>query len=56
MLPTDLYTEIGIGTFRGDDFPLGGGDGEILRQWSSFARVGGDIGANQSWRNRQQNA
>ena len=50
VLPTDLYTEIGIGTFRGDDFPLGGGDGEILRQWSSFARVGGDIGANQSWR------
>ncbi|MBT06753.1 MAG: hypothetical protein CMM32_07555 [Rhodospirillaceae bacterium] len=50
ILPTDIYAEVGGGSFRGDDFPLGGGDGEILRQWSAFARIGGDIGLNQSWR------
>jgi hypothetical protein len=50
ILPTDIYAEVGGGSFRGDDFPLGGGDGEILRQWSAYARIGGDIGLNQSWR------
>ena len=50
IFPTDLYAEIGGGSFRGDDFPLGGGDGEIFRQWSAFARIGGDVGLNQNWR------
>ena len=50
ILPTDIYAEVGGGSFRGDDFPLGGGDGELFRQWSAFARIGGDIGLNQSWR------
>ena len=50
ILPTDLFAEIGGGLFRGDDFPLGNADGEIFRQWSSYARVGGDIGYDQSWR------
>jgi len=27
-LPTDYYAEIGGGVFRGDDFPMGGSDGE----------------------------
>jgi hypothetical protein len=48
VLPTDLYAEIGGGSFRGDDFPLGGGDG--TGSYSAYARVGGDIGYNQSWR------
>lgn len=50
VLPTDFYAEIGGGAFRGDDFPFGGSDGEGLAAWSGFARVGGDIGDDQSWR------
>ncbi len=50
VLPTDFYSEIGGGVFRGDDFPFGEGDGEGVGAWSVFARVGGDIGDNQSWR------
>jgi hypothetical protein len=49
VLPTDIFAEIGGGLFRGDDFPFGeSSDG--LNAWSLFARVGGDIGSNQSWR------
>ncbi len=50
VLPTDFYTEIGGGLFRGDDFPNGGGNGEGNGAWSGFARIGDDIGDNQSWR------
>ncbi len=50
VLPTELYTEIGGGAFRGDDFPYGGADGKTFGAWSGFARVGGDIGDDQSWR------
>ena len=49
VLPTDFYSEIGGGVFRGDDFPAGGSSSG-LGAWSAFARVGGDIGDNQSWR------
>lgn len=50
VLPTDFYSEIGGGIFRGEDFPFGGADGQGIGAWSGFARVGGDIGDNQSWR------
>jgi len=50
VLPTDIYAEIGGGIFRGDDFPGGGADGDGASAYSLFARIGGDIGANQSWR------
>ena len=50
VLPTEFYSEIGGGIFRGDDFPFGEGDGKGIGAWSAFARVGGDIGQNQSWR------
>ncbi len=50
VLPTDIYAEIGGGLFRGDDFPLGGSDGEGIGAWTAFARIGDDIGSNQSWR------
>ena len=50
VLPTDFYSEIGGGLFRGDDFPSGGADGEGSAAYSLFARVGGDIGEDQSWR------
>lgn len=49
VLPTDMYMEIGGGIFRGDDFPAGGSISG-LGGWSVFARTGGDIGDNQSWR------
>ena len=50
VLATDFYSEIGGGLFRGDDFPLGGAEGGGAGAWSAFARVGGDLGDNQSWR------
>jgi hypothetical protein len=50
VLPTPIYTEIGGGTFRGDDFPGGSANGEGANSYSSYARIGGDIGDNQSWR------
>jgi hypothetical protein len=50
ILPTTFYSEIGGGTFRGDDFPAGGSNGEGAGSYSTFARIGGDLGENQSWR------
>ena len=49
VLPTDFYAEIGGGAFRADDFPAGGSV-QGLGAWSAFARIGGDIADNQSWR------
>ena len=50
LLPIDYYAEIGGGVFRGDDFPMGGSDGESFGGFSTFARIGGDIDQNQNWR------
>ncbi|MBT6674335.1 MAG: hypothetical protein HOB02_03830, partial [Proteobacteria bacterium] len=50
VLPTNFYAEIGGGLFRGDDYPFGGSDGEGIDAWTAYARTGGDIGENQSWR------
>ena len=49
-LPTDYYAEIGAGLFRGDDYPIKGGDGESVGAISAFARIGGDIDQDQNWR------
>lgn len=50
IAPTDLYTELGFGLFRGGDFP-GGGEGDSnIGAWTAFARVGGDVGNNGAWR------
>jgi hypothetical protein len=49
VLPTNFYSEIGGGIFRGDDFPFGGSVSG-LGGYSVFARVGNDVGDNQSWR------
>lgn len=48
LLPTDFYTEIGSGLFRGDDFPFNGGDG--TGNYSAYFRIGSDIGERQNWR------
>lgn len=50
VLPTDFYSEIGGGIYRGDDFPSGGAEGSSIGSWTAYGRVGGDIGANTSWR------
>lgn len=50
VLPTDFYSEIGAGGFRGRGFPAEGGDGNDLGAWNVYARTGGDIGDETSWR------
>ena len=49
VLPTETYSELGTGLFRGDDFPFGGSS-DGLGAWSAFARVGGDFGRDSAWR------
>ena len=44
VLPTEVYSEIGGGLFRGDDGPLFGGSDNGLRARSLYARVGWDMG------------
>ncbi|MFT6332090.1 MAG: hypothetical protein ACJAW3_000415 [Lentimonas sp.] len=48
VLPTSFYSEIGGGSFAGNDFPFGEGDGS--GSYLAYLRFGGDIGANQNWR------
>lgn len=50
VLPTDFYSEVGAGGFRGRGFPAEGGDGGDLGAWNAYARTGGDIGSETSWR------
>jgi len=50
ILPTELYNEIGLGLFRGSDFPFGTPDGQGIGANSLFWRIGGDIGMNGTWR------
>ena len=50
VLPTEIYSEIGGGVYRGDDFPGGGANGGDIGSWTAYGRVGGDIGDNTSWR------
>ena len=50
VLPTDFYSEIGGGLFRGDDYPGGGADGSDIGAWTAYGRVGGDLGLDTSWR------
>ena len=49
VLPSELYSEIGGGLFRGDDIPFGSAE-RSPGAWSAFARFGGDIGSNSAWR------
>lgn len=50
VLPTEFYSEIGGGLFRGDDFPSGSGEGGGVGAYTGFARVGGELGDDHSWR------
>jgi len=49
VLPTELYSEIGGGLYRGDDTPFGGSE-DGVNAWSAYARLGGDIGRDSAWR------
>ena len=49
VLPTEAYSEFGVGLFRADDFPFGGSTDGIGAS-SAFARVGGDFGRDSAWR------
>lgn len=49
VLPTEYYSEIGSAVLAGNDFPGGGSDGSDPGAWLAYGRLGGDIGANQSW-------
>ena len=49
VLPTESYTEIGTGMFRGSDTPFGGSE-DGVDAWSGFIRVGDDLGRTGAWR------
>ena len=49
VLPSDLYSEIGAGLFRGDDTPFGG-SANGREAWSAYTRFGGDFGRDSAWR------
>ena len=50
ILPTDFYSEVGGGLWRGDDFPAASANSAAPGAYSAYARVGGDIGDSQTWR------
>ena len=49
VLPTESYTEIGAGMFRGSDTPFGGSE-DGIDAWSAYLRVGDDFGRTGAWR------
>ena len=50
IAPTNFYTELGAGLYRGADFPGGGEGDNDIGAWSLFGRIGGDVGDNSAWR------
>ncbi len=50
VLPTDFYSEIGGGIWRGDDFPAADAQASRPGAYTAYTRIGGDIGDNQNWR------
>jgi hypothetical protein len=49
VLPTDFYSEIGGGVFRGRGFPAAS-EGNDAGLFTAYARIGGDIGVGHAWR------
>lgn len=50
VLPTDLYSEIGAGAYRGASFPADEDGNSGIGLYNIYARVGGDIGIEHAWR------
>ena len=49
VLPTDIYTEVGGGLYRGGDFPFANSENGTSTL-SAYGRIGGDFGRNGAWR------
>ena len=50
VAPTDqVFLEFGFETLQGDAYPGGGRDGDFGAVQNYFAKVGGDVGRNNSW-------
>jgi len=45
----ELFVEVGAETLRGDNYPGGGNSGDFGAVQNLFAKVGGDVGQNNSW-------
>jgi hypothetical protein len=52
LAPTETFLELGVEAARGQFFPGSedGGDRNGPGAWAAFARIGGDVGASNSWR------
>jgi hypothetical protein len=50
VLPTNFYSEVGAGIWRGDDFPASEAQGSKPGAYTTYVRVGDDISTNQTWR------
>jgi hypothetical protein len=50
LAPTDLFTEVGVETLRGDAFPAGGSANRGRGTWTGFVHIGDDVGDSHSWR------
>jgi len=50
LAPTDLMIELGAELLRGDSYPAAGGASSGTGAWTTFARLGADLGVSQSWR------
>jgi len=49
IAPTDLYLEVGGELLRGGRYPAGGAADSGFGSYSLFARLGGDVGTDNSW-------
>ncbi len=49
VLPTDLYTEVGVEMMRGDGYPFGGATQNGNGASTARLVMGGDVGASNSW-------
>lgn len=52
LAPTETFLEFGLEAGRGQFFPgsEAGGDRNGAGAWAAFAKIGGDVGASNSWR------
>ncbi|MDP1606693.1 MAG: carbohydrate porin [Rhodocyclaceae bacterium] len=52
LAPTETFLEFGLEAARGQNFPGSkeGGNKNGAGTWATFARIGGDVGASNSWR------
>jgi len=49
LAPTDIYWQLDMELFRGDEFPAGGATHRGMGSWALSSHWGGDIGDSHSW-------